>query len=87
MVLTACEPIKVAGVGEEPPVLVVHGTAGGFDQGMTLARHLLSEGFHRISIFRFGYLRTPLPVGRRLVSLDQEYSECVSWRIPILVAR
>jgi 2-hydroxy-6-oxonona-2,4-dienedioate hydrolase len=58
---TACGPIEVAEVGDGPPVLVVHGTGGGYDQGLNLARGLVGEGFRRIAVSRFGYLRTPRP--------------------------
>src|SRR5215208_6182321 len=61
VVSTACGPIEVAEVGDGPPVLVVHGTGGGFDQGLNLARGLVGEGFRCIAVSRFGYLRTPLP--------------------------
>ena len=64
VVSTACGPIEVAEVGDGPPVLVVHGTGGGFDQGMNIARGFMGEwgeGFRRIAVSRFGYLRTPLP--------------------------
>jgi hypothetical protein len=62
VVSTARGPIEVAVVGAGPPVLVVHGTGGGFDQGMNIARGFMGEwgeGFRRIAISRFGYLRTP----------------------------
>jgi 2-hydroxy-6-oxonona-2,4-dienedioate hydrolase len=58
---TACGPIEVAEEGDGPPVLVVHGTGGGYDQGLNFLRRSTGEGFHRIAISRFGYLRTPQP--------------------------
>src|SRR5215207_4547782 len=64
VVSTARGLIKVAEAGDGPPVLVVHGTGGGFDQGMNIARGFMGEwgeGFRRIVISRFGYLRTPMP--------------------------
>lgn len=61
VVPTDCGPIEVAEVGDGPPVLVVHGTGGGYDQGMTFARDWVGEEFHSIAISRFGYLRTPMP--------------------------
>ena len=61
VVSTARGPIEVAEVGDGPPVLVVHGTGGAFDQGMNIARGFMGEGFRRIAISRFGYLRTPMP--------------------------
>jgi len=58
---TACGPIEVAEEGDGPPVLVVHGTGGGYDQGLNFLRRSVGEGFHLIAISRFGYLRTPQP--------------------------
>jgi pimeloyl-ACP methyl ester carboxylesterase len=58
---TNCGPIEYATVGEGPPVLVVHGILGGFDQGLVIARGNVGEGFRSIVPSRFGYLRTPLP--------------------------
>ena len=58
---TAAGPIEYAEAGEGPPVLVIHGAGGGFDQGLDLAADLAKRGFHVIAISRFGYLRTPLP--------------------------
>ncbi len=58
---TACGPIEYAQVGEGYPVLVVHGTFGGFDQGLLTAKPIIDAGFQVISVSRFGYLRSPLP--------------------------
>jgi 2-hydroxy-6-oxonona-2,4-dienedioate hydrolase len=58
---TRCGPIEYAVAGEGPPVLVVHGAGGGFDQGLELGNSLARVGFHVIAMSRFGYLRTPLP--------------------------
>lgn len=58
---TACGPIEYADAGNGPPVLVIHGAGGGFDQGLELAQPLVASGFRVIAVSRFGYLRTPLP--------------------------
>jgi hypothetical protein len=58
---TRCGRIEYASLGEGSPVLVLHGTAGGWDQGLASARGLASHGFRLIAPSRFGYLRTPLP--------------------------
>ena len=58
---TALGPIEYADVGIGPPILVVHGAGGGFDQGLEFARPLIDDGFRVIAPSRFGYLRTPLP--------------------------
>src|SRR4051812_19355901 len=56
-----CGPIEHAVKGEGPPVLVVHGAGGGFDQGLELGDSIARAGFRVIAMSRFGYLRTPLP--------------------------
>ena len=58
---TACGPIEYASLGEGPPVLLVHGAGGGYDQGLAIGGPLAREGFRVIAMSRFGYLRTPLP--------------------------
>lgn len=58
---TPCGTIEYADIGDGPPVLVVHGAGGGFDQGLSLGRDLAADGFRVVSVSRFGYLRTPLP--------------------------
>jgi 2-hydroxy-6-oxonona-2,4-dienedioate hydrolase len=55
--------------GAGPPVLVVHGSGGGFDQGALLAGTLLGDGFDWIAPSRFGYLRSSLPAG---ASFDEQ---------------
>ena len=61
MVQTPCGPIEYALAGDGPPVLVVHGAGGGYDQGLELGEPLVTSGFRIIAMSRFGYLRTPLP--------------------------
>jgi len=61
LALTRCGPIEYASSGNGPPVLIVHGAGGGFDQGMGFAQPLVEQGFRVIAMSRFGYLRTSLP--------------------------
>lgn len=49
--------------GSGPPVLVVHGSGGGYDQGALIASAVIGEDFHWIAPSRFGYLRSTLPEG------------------------
>jgi 2-hydroxy-6-oxonona-2,4-dienedioate hydrolase len=58
---TRCGPIEVASAGEGLPLLMVHGSGGGHDQGMAWARPLVQQGVRVIAMSRFGYLRTPRP--------------------------
>jgi 2-hydroxy-6-oxonona-2,4-dienedioate hydrolase len=54
-------PIEFDRGGEGPPVLVVHGGGGGFDQGELIARAVLPEGVSYIAPSRFGYLGSGAP--------------------------
>ena len=49
--------------GSGPPVLVIHGSGGGYDQGELLVEALLGDGFHWIAPSRFGYLRSTFREG------------------------
>lgn len=53
--------LEYTAFGNGPPVLVVHGAGGGYDQGVLLVRAYGGEGFRWIVPSRFGYLRTSLP--------------------------
>jgi pimeloyl-ACP methyl ester carboxylesterase len=61
MVETRCGPVELAETGAGPPLLVVHGAGGGFDQGMSAGADLAARGLHVIAPSRFGYLGTPYP--------------------------
>jgi pimeloyl-ACP methyl ester carboxylesterase len=54
--------VNVAIHGEGEPVLVSHGIAGGFDQGLGLAEAYLGNGYKVIAPSRFGYHSAPMPV-------------------------
>jgi pimeloyl-ACP methyl ester carboxylesterase len=55
--------IEYAEGGAGLPVLVVHGSGGGFDQGELLARAVFGGGVHWIAPSRFGYLRSTFRPG------------------------
>lgn len=59
---TRCGSIEVQEAGKGMPLLMIHGSGGGHDQGMAWARPLLQQGVRVIAMSRFGYLRTPRPV-------------------------
>ena len=61
MIATRCGPIEVQQAGAGVPLLVVHGSGGGHDQGIAFAGALAQKGIHVIAMSRFGYLRTPMP--------------------------
>jgi 2-hydroxy-6-oxonona-2,4-dienedioate hydrolase len=58
---TRCGPIEYQEAGSGVPLLAVHGSGGGHDQGMAFAGGLAAQGVRVIAMSRFGYLRTPMP--------------------------
>lgn len=61
LIQTPCGPIEYQEAGGGLPLLAVHGSGGGFDQGMAFAAPLATKGVRVIAMSRFGYLRTPMP--------------------------
>ena len=61
LVMTRCGPIEYQEAGTGVPLLVVHGSGGGHDQGMAFAGGMAPNGIRVIAMSRFGYLRTPMP--------------------------
>ena len=55
--------IEYAEGGSGLPVLVIHGSGGGFDQGELMVDAFLGDGFHWITPSRFGYLRSTFEEG------------------------
>jgi 2-hydroxy-6-oxonona-2,4-dienedioate hydrolase len=58
---TPCGLLEYQDVGSGKPLLAVHGSGGGYDQGMAFAYPLTSRGIRVIAMSRFGYLRSPMP--------------------------
>ena len=56
--------------GDGPPVLFVHGSPGGCDQGAVMTEFLVARGFRTVSISRPGYLGSPLT--DRVAEPDQQ---------------
>ncbi|MEE4216830.1 MAG: alpha/beta hydrolase [Xanthomonadales bacterium] len=52
--------IEYTDAGSGPPVLVIHGSGGGYDQGELIAQAVLSADFHVVTPSRFGYLRSAI---------------------------
>lgn len=63
-VATAAGPVEYATRGDGQQVLAIHGTLGGWDQGLVGAEFLRVNGFRIIAPSRPGYLGTPLSTGR-----------------------
>lgn len=58
---TRCGLIEYQEAGAGLPLLVVHGSGGGHDQGIAFAGTLARHGVRVIAMSRFGYLGTPMP--------------------------
>ncbi|MHA6325977.1 alpha/beta fold hydrolase [Roseivivax sp. CAU 1753] len=54
-------PLLYAVAGDGPPLMMIHGTGGGFDQGLLFAAKLRERGFRIIAPSRFGYLGSAFP--------------------------
>jgi pimeloyl-ACP methyl ester carboxylesterase len=54
-------PIEYAIWGRGPPILVLHGAGGGFDQGRVLAEAIGDGNRRWIAVSRFGYLGSLIP--------------------------
>jgi 2-hydroxy-6-oxonona-2,4-dienedioate hydrolase len=61
VIATRCGPIEYQEAGQGVPLLMIHGSGGGHDQGMAFARAFTQHGIRVIAMSRFGYLRTPRP--------------------------
>lgn len=61
LIATRYGPIEYQELGTGLPLLAVHGSGGGYDQGMAFASALTKRGIRVIAMSRFGYLRTPMP--------------------------
>ena len=71
LIATRCGLIEYQEAGAGVPLLAVHGSGGGHDQGMAFAGALAQQGIRVIAMSRFGYLRTPMPAdGSAAVQAD-----------------
>ncbi len=61
LIATRFGMLEYAERGAGAPLLMVHGTGGGFDQGLLFAHGLVERGYRVIAPSRFGYLRSDMP--------------------------
>lgn len=66
--------IEYAKTGNSNPLLVVHGNAGGFDQGLIMANKTIDPQFQVLSVSRFGYLRSSMPEKPSVVMQADAYA-------------
>ena len=62
MTETSCGLIQYTEFGEGTPMLIVHGSGGGYDQGEYFAR-LIGGNHHWVAPSRYGFLGSPVPSG------------------------
>lgn len=55
---TSAGTLEYAIAGHGLPLMMIHGTGGGFDQGLLFAHRLSDSGFKIVAPSRFGYLRS-----------------------------
>jgi hypothetical protein len=53
--------MELAERGQGPALLMIHGTGGGFDQGLIFAEPIIHNGIRVIAPSRCGYLRSSWP--------------------------
>jgi pimeloyl-ACP methyl ester carboxylesterase len=58
---TTAGTLEYAVAGHGPPLMMIHGTGGGFDLGLLFGHRLREAGFRIVSPSRFGYLRSAFP--------------------------
>ncbi len=58
---TGAGALEYAVAGHGPPLMMIHGTGGGFDQGLLFADQLRQSGWQILAPSRFGYLRSAFP--------------------------
>ena len=58
---TSAGALEYAVAGRGPPLMMIHGTGGGFDQGLLFAHGLRERGMQIVAPSRFGYLRSAFP--------------------------
>jgi pimeloyl-ACP methyl ester carboxylesterase len=58
---TSAGTFEYAVAGDGPPLMMIHGTGGGFDQGLLFASKLRARGFRIVAPSRFGYLGSAFP--------------------------
>jgi pimeloyl-ACP methyl ester carboxylesterase len=71
---TAAGPVQVAQTGAGPPILIIHGAGGGFDQALAAGRLCFGESYHVIAPSRFGYLGSPVPQDASLEAQADTYA-------------
>ena len=72
---TSFGTMEYAVEGDGRPLLMIHGTGGGFDQGLSFCRRLLPMGHRVVSPSRFGYLRSDFPSDAGTANQADQFTE------------
>jgi 2-hydroxy-6-oxonona-2,4-dienedioate hydrolase len=72
--LTEHGVVEYAISGQGPPVLIIHGTLGGYDQGLAIARLFDQRRFSFIAVSRAGYLGSGIPTGLTVSQQADSYA-------------
>jgi len=72
--LTERGVVEYATLGQGPAVLVAHGTLGGYDQGLAIARLFDYRRFSFIAVSRAGYLGSGIPTGLTAAQQADSYA-------------
>jgi len=71
---TECGLIEYGNAGNGPPVLVIHGAGGGYDQGLLIGSQMFGADLTLIAASRFGYLNSPIPEDSSLEAQADAYA-------------
>ena len=71
-------PIEYQMQGEGPVVMIIHGSPGGYDQGIALANLIGLDGYTTLAVSRPGYRRTPLSSGETPEAQADLFADCLS---------
>jgi pimeloyl-ACP methyl ester carboxylesterase len=84
---TARGPIEYSLHGDGAhTILFVHGTPGGYDQGLRLVQSARQRGYRVLTVSRPGYLRTPLATGASPAAQADAYAALLdTLRIPRVI--
>lgn len=78
MIETRFGTLEYADIGAGQPILVIHGAAGGFDQGLDMTGALAERRFRLIAPSRFGYLRSAMPRNATVAMQADAYVELLN---------
>jgi pimeloyl-ACP methyl ester carboxylesterase len=71
---TECGLIEYGTAGDGPPVLVIHGAGGGYDQGLLIGSQMFGKDYGLFAPSRFGYLNSPIPEDSSLAAQADAYA-------------